>query len=80
MRVCETFLGTKPTVEVNGPRPFVYISAEDCTRPLVPAGYIRTKREAEMLIENMVHDKPDFRGVYIRPSAYPSLCTSELTL
>ncbi|KAI0721060.1 NAD-P-binding protein [Cerioporus squamosus] len=68
LRVCETFLTTKPTVEVNGPRPFVYISAEDCTRPLVPAGYIRTKREAEMLIEKMVQDKPDFRGVYIRPS------------
>ncbi|RDX56740.1 NAD(P)-binding protein [Lentinus brumalis] len=68
LRVCETFLSTKPAVEVNGPRPFVYISAEDCTRPLVPAGYIRTKREAEMLIEKMVQDKPDFRAAYIRPS------------
>ena len=70
LRVCEAFLNSKPTVETAGPRAFVYISAEDCNRPVVPSGYIRTKREAEMLIGRMVQEQPGYRAVYIRPSAY----------
>ena len=70
LRVCEAFLSSKPTVELAGPRAFVYISAEDCNRPVVPSGYIRTKREAEMLIGRMVQEQPGYRAVYIRPSAY----------
>ncbi|KAI0807557.1 NAD(P)-binding protein [Fomes fomentarius] len=68
LRVCEAFLDTKPTIETNGPRAFVYISAEDCTRPLVPTGYIKTKREAEILLEKMIQERGGHRGVYIRPS------------
>ncbi len=68
LRVCEAFLDSKPTIETNGPRAFVYISAEDCTRPLVPTGYIKTKREAELLLEKMIQERGGHRGVYIRPS------------
>ncbi|KAJ3477419.1 hypothetical protein NLI96_g10478 [Meripilus lineatus] len=68
LRVCETFLASEPEVEIEGPRPFVYVSAEDIFRPVIPARYIETKREAEVCIEEMIQDNPKFRGVYIRPS------------
>ncbi|KIM87147.1 hypothetical protein PILCRDRAFT_64295 [Piloderma croceum F 1598] len=68
LRVCETFLSTPPSVQSVGPRPFVYVSAEDIFRPFISAKYIDTKREAEQHIENMIFDKLDYRGVYIRPS------------
>ncbi|KAA1471113.1 mitochondrial protein [Dentipellis sp. KUC8613] len=68
LRVAETFFESKPTIPVEGPRPFVFISAEDIFRPFIPARYIETKREAEIAIENMLVDKPTYRGVYIRPS------------
>lgn len=51
------------------PRPFVYISAEDIFRPVIPARYIETKWEAERGIETMMANTTDYRGVYIRPSA-----------
>jgi hypothetical protein len=51
------------------PRPFVYISAEDVFRPVIPARYIETKWEAERDIEAMMAKTTDYRGVYIRPSA-----------
>ena len=69
LRVCETFLASVPKVEIEGPRPFVYVSAEDIFRPFIPARYIETKREAEVRIEEMMENNPQFRGVYIRPSA-----------
>jgi nucleoside-diphosphate-sugar epimerase len=67
LRVCETFLssGQGRTYE-SSPRPFVYISAEDVFRPVIPLRYIETKREAEKGIEAMLNDQ--YRGVYIRPS------------
>ena len=70
LRVCEAFVGSVPTPDVagGGPRAFVYLSAEDCNRLLVPAGYIETKREAGLGIERIMQDRPDFRGMYIRPS------------
>ena len=73
LRVCEEFVKSAPAANAGGPRAFVYISAEDCNRPLVPAGYIQAKREAELGIERMLLDRPGFRGVYIRPSASPFL-------
>ena len=72
LRVCEAFVQAKPAFKPQGPRAFVYISAEDCNRPLVPAGYIEAKRKAELGIEQMMLDHPDCRSVYIRPSAYLS--------
>ena len=48
----------------------MYVSAEDVFRPLISARYIETKREAEQGIEEMILDRPDYRGVYIRPSKY----------
>jgi len=68
LRVCETFLSEPPNVQSVSPRPFVFVSAEDIFRPLISARYIETKREAEQSIEHMMIDKPNFRGVYIRPS------------
>lgn len=54
----------------NIPRPFVYISAEDIFRPIIPARYIETKRAAEQGIELMMANNPSYRGVYMRPSTY----------
>jgi len=68
LRVCETFLSTPSSVPLEGPRPFVFVSAEDIFRPFIPARYIETKREAELGIERMVSGKQDYRAVYIRPS------------
>ncbi|KAH9180666.1 mitochondrial protein [Lactarius sanguifluus] len=50
------------------PRPFVYISAEDIFRPVIPAAYIETKREAEEQVERVVGGRTNYRGVYLRPS------------
>jgi len=54
LRVCETFLSISPNVQSVGPRPFVYVSAEDIFRPFISARYIETKREAEQGIEEMM--------------------------
>lgn len=51
-------------------RPFVYVSAEDILRPVIPARYIETKREAERGIDQMMSLNSQFRGVYIRPSVF----------
>ncbi|PCH38007.1 NAD(P)-binding protein [Wolfiporia cocos MD-104 SS10] len=68
LRVCETFVSTPPSVQVAGPRPFIFVSAEDIFRPFIPARYIETKREAELGIEYMIGGKPDYRAAYMRPS------------
>ncbi|KAG5650765.1 hypothetical protein H0H81_011104 [Sphagnurus paluster] len=70
LRVCEAFVSSAPEDSAirNMPRPFVYISAEDIFRPIIPARYIQSKREAEYGIEQLMADRADYRGVYIRPS------------
>jgi len=69
LRVCQRFISSSADTDIhNIPRPFVYISAEDVFRPIIPARYIETKREAEQGIEALIADEPDYRGVYIRPS------------
>lgn len=71
LRVCEAFVSSSASEDVktnNIPRPFVYLSAEDIFRPVIPARYIETKREAEQGIESIMLSKPDYRGVYMRPS------------
>lgn len=73
LRVAETFLEStpEPGLQLLGPRPFVYLSAEDIFRPIIPARYIETKREAEAGIESMIASRThEYRGVYIRPSAF----------
>lgn len=71
LRVCEAFISSESSTSAarNVPRPFVYISAEDVFRPVIPARYIETKWEAERDIEAMMAKTTDYRGVYIRPSA-----------
>ncbi|CAE6414522.1 unnamed protein product [Rhizoctonia solani] len=64
LRVLETFAsGPGWTV----PRPFVYISAEDIFRPLVPARYIESKRAAEAAIAQ----EPRVRGLMYHPHTRP---------
>ncbi|KAG5645245.1 hypothetical protein DXG03_006662 [Asterophora parasitica] len=71
LRVCEAFVSSPSSADSaapNSPRPFVYISAEDIFRLVIPARYIETKREAEIGIEALMAGKPEYRSVYIRPS------------
>jgi len=68
LRVCEAFESSKPDPGVTPVRPFIYISAEDICRPLIPARYIETKREAEQRINQLLRDNPNYRSVFIRPS------------
>lgn len=49
-------------------RSFIYLSAEDIFRPIIPSRYIETKRRAERDISEMIQDRPDVRAAYIRPS------------
>lgn len=64
LRVLETYASTGSTSAQ--PRPFVYISAEDIFRPLVPARYIESKRAAEVAIAR----EDRVRGVFLRPGAF----------
>ena len=75
LRVCEAFMASPAGVDPSKARPFVYVSAEDIFRPVIPARYIETKREAERAIEQMMFLKSQFRGVYIRPSVFIFLMT-----
>lgn len=75
LRVCETFVMSKPVDHDKNEnpvttyvRPFVYLSAEDISQPVIPARYIETKHEAEQRISRLLHDHPGFRAVFIRPS------------
>ncbi|PPQ72588.1 hypothetical protein CVT26_003691, partial [Gymnopilus dilepis] len=70
LRVCEAFLASPPEANgsTNKPRPFIFVSAEDIFRPVIPARYIESKREAEQGIEQMIGNSTEYRGVYIRPS------------
>jgi hypothetical protein len=73
VRVAEAFVNSVDNSGSGQPRPFIYISAEDIFRPVVPAAYIDTKWEAEERIDRMVEGKADYRGVYMRPSERPPL-------
>jgi hypothetical protein len=59
------------------PRPFIYISAEDIFRPIVPSAYIDTKRQAEEQIDRMIKGTTNYRGVYMRPSEW-CLCFAQI--
>ncbi|KAI0036355.1 mitochondrial protein [Vararia minispora EC-137] len=67
--VAEAFFDSKSETPATGQRAFVFLSAEDIFRPLIPARYIETKREAEAALGRMVALRPEhFRTVYVRPS------------
>jgi hypothetical protein len=68
VRVANAFVHSVDETGSGLPRPFIYISAEDIFRPVVPAAYIDTKREAEEQIDRMIEGSTDYRGVYMRPS------------
>jgi len=68
VQVAEAFVNSVDNTGSEQPRPFIYISAEDIFRPLVPTAYIDTKREAEEKIDRMIEGKTNYRGVYMRPS------------
>ena len=74
VRVATAFVNSSVDhTSTQHPRPFVYISAEDIFRPIIPAAYIETKREAEKQIERMMEGRTDYRGVYLRPSERRSI-------
>lgn len=59
----------------NGPRNYVYISADLCP-PIVPQGYLSTKREAEFELSC----KDGIRGIFMRPGImYDETHEGELT-
>ncbi|KAG2357683.1 mitochondrial protein [Suillus spraguei] len=66
--VCEAFVASKPVSGLTRVRPFVYVSAEDFSRPVVSVRYLETKMQAEKRIEEIVRDHPQYKGVYVRPS------------
>jgi hypothetical protein len=49
------------------PRSFVYISAADCFRPLIPRRYIESKREAEAGILERCKASPGVQPFFMRP-------------
>ncbi|KAH9005274.1 mitochondrial protein [Lactarius hatsudake] len=58
------------------PRPFVYISAEDIFRPVIPAAYIETKREAEEQVERVVGGRNKLSwGLVYHPHLRPYTAT-----
>ena len=72
LRVCAAFVASPRRTDIsdcNQPRPFIFVSAEDIFRPVIPARYIETKWEAERGIQQMMKENSNYRGVYIRPSA-----------
>ncbi|TIB68867.1 hypothetical protein E3Q18_03641 [Wallemia mellicola] len=60
IRVADVYKNTRTTQEDN---PFVYISAADIFRPLIPSRYISTKREAEEYLKRL----DGIRDISLRP-------------
>ncbi|KAF8344220.1 uncharacterized protein EI90DRAFT_2900713 [Cantharellus anzutake] len=81
IRVLDTYIDALSTHSPElsssslGPRHFVYVSAEDIFRPLVPRGYIDSKRDAEAdialrveeLASRVTNNKLDLRATIVRP-------------
>ena len=67
LMVLQTYLCEAKNLSAD--KTFVYISAEDIFRPVIPARYITTKREAEKEIADLCEASGhDVRPVFIRPS------------
>ena len=73
LTVLQTYL--EEAKDQNTDRTFVYISAEDIFRPVIPARYITTKREAENEIAALCEaNGHNVRPVFIRPSTcFPAI-------
>jgi hypothetical protein len=58
--------------ETGSTKPFVYISAADAFRPVVPPRYIESKREAEFGILRKTADAPELgvRPLLMRPGTW----------
>lgn len=71
LEVLNTMLSTAPHPsapnEAVKEKTFVYISAADAFRPLVPKKYIESKREAELEIAKRCSDTSGVRPIFIRP-------------
>ncbi|OCF44265.1 mitochondrial protein [Kwoniella heveanensis CBS 569] len=78
LKVLETMLSTLSTPSsssssTSSPNPshrsFVYISAADAFRPIVPSAYIESKREAELLINRRCEQEGSekVKATFIRP-------------
>lgn len=66
--MCETYLEeVRKDHDPYTPRAFIYLSAEDMGRPVIPRRYIETKREAEVRIHQLC-EGTGVRDIYIRPS------------
>lgn len=79
LKVFETFLEAQTPVaegEAVPTKPFVYISAADAFRPVVPSRYIESKREAEFGILRKSADRPELgiRPLFMRPGKSFSPC------
>jgi len=60
--------------DLSADKTFVYISAEDIFRPVIPARYIKTKREAEKEIASLCEASGhNVRPIFIRPSTWFSV-------
>ncbi|OXB34246.1 mitochondrial protein [Cryptococcus neoformans] len=71
LEVLNTMLSTAPhpsaSNEAVKEKTFVYISAADAFRPLVPKKYIESKREAELEIAKRCSETGGVRPIFIRP-------------
>ncbi|WVN87369.1 uncharacterized protein L203_102547 [Cryptococcus depauperatus CBS 7841] len=71
LTVLNTLISTpSPTAPTDGrtnEKTFVYISAADAFRPLVPRRYIESKREAELEIARRCSETQSVRPLFIRP-------------
>ncbi|PWN41798.1 NAD(P)-binding protein [Ceraceosorus guamensis] len=61
--VANTFASTRRKGTNESPAPFIFISAADHFRPIIPEGYIRSKREAEAAIAQLA----GLRSIFMRP-------------
>lgn len=81
LTVLRTMLTTSPERSIAVPRPFVYISAADAFRPLVPARYLETKREAELGITRICAEEggKGVRPVFVRPGMFAHVAFPSFT-
>ena len=74
LKVLDTFMQTQRPQPSEAPKPFVYISAADAFRPVVPSRYIESKREAELgILQRTQSPDVGIRPLFIRPGEFSCL-------